>query len=214
MSDIDALVEENQKLKDECKHLQKEVCDLRTVVDVYHDEDGVKLFIGLSNCALLVALLQYILGHYQPKHSRILPHAQQLLMALMKLRMALLNKDLPRRFRISCSSVSQISNSWIDILSTELQPCIFWQHMDEIRRRLPRLCKVPLFKGDSTAIYLYPSPHRWRRIFPEQTSCTFAAAHAGRALEVGSGHGLFAADLELDLLRSASAAAGSGQQAA
>ena len=33
----------------------------------------------------------------------------------------------------------------------------------------------------------------------------FAAAHAGRTLRVGSGHGLFAADLELDLLRSASA---------
>ncbi|CAN7985945.1 unnamed protein product [Ixodes pacificus] len=145
MSDIDALVEENQKLKDECKHLQKEVCDLRTVVDVYHDEDGVKFFTGLPNCALFVALLQYILGHYQPKHSRILPYAQQLLMALMKLRLGLLNKDLARRFRISCSSVSQICSSWIDVLSTELRPCIYWPHMDNIRRRLPRLCEVPLF---------------------------------------------------------------------
>ncbi|CAN7976549.1 unnamed protein product [Ixodes persulcatus] len=152
MSDIDALVEENQKLKDECKHLQKEVCDLRTVVDVYQDEDGVKFFTGLPNCALFVALLQYILGHYQPKHSRILPHAQQLLMVLMKLRLGLLNKDLARRFRISCSSVSQICSSWIDILSRELRPCIFWPHMDDIRRRLPRLCKVPLFNNLRCAI--------------------------------------------------------------
>ena len=80
-------------------------------------------------------------------------------------------------------------------------------------RKVQKLLHRP-FKGDSTAIYLYPFPHRWRRIFPEQTSCMFAAAHAGRALGVGSGHGLFAADLELDLLRSASAAGGSGQQAA
>lgn len=89
--------------------------------------DGVKVFTGLPNCALFLALLPYILGIYEPKFWKTLPHAQQLLMVLVRL-----HQDLARRFRISCSSVSLICSSWVGFLSTELRPCIFWPNMDDI----------------------------------------------------------------------------------
>ncbi|KAG0443296.1 hypothetical protein HPB47_015076 [Ixodes persulcatus] len=54
----------------------------------------------------------------------------------------------------------------------------------------------------------------WKNIFKEEFSMAQNFSGTNELLRVGSGHGLFAADLELDLLRSASAAGGSGQQAA
>ncbi|KAG0412088.1 hypothetical protein HPB47_010785, partial [Ixodes persulcatus] len=47
-----------------------------------------------------------------------------------------------------------------------------------------------------------------------ESATHFVKKNERRALEVTSGHGLFAADLELDLLRTASAAAGSSRRAA
>ncbi|KAG0434108.1 hypothetical protein HPB47_019349, partial [Ixodes persulcatus] len=63
-----------------------------------------------------------------------------------------------------------------------------------------------------TSWYSFDSEHRGSRR-SEVALCDTKGSES-RALEVGSGHGLFADDLELDLPRSASAAAGSGQQAA
>jgi len=78
----------------------------------------------------------------KPGRTRKLPSADELLLTLMKLRLALLFEDLADRFRISKSCASKIFQSWIRALSRCLSSLIFFPEEEKIRNTTP-----PRFRG-------------------------------------------------------------------
>ncbi len=79
------------------------------------------------------------------KHQRVREPCQKLskkdpfLLVLMKLRLGLLNNDLPCRFDISPASCSVIFTSWIKLLSKVLgTPLVAWLPREVIRSNLPK----------------------------------------------------------------------------
>ncbi|CAN7946807.1 unnamed protein product [Ixodes hexagonus] len=145
-ADIDTLLEENRQLKMENQALKDAAKTAYGPIDLKNDAE-VEFFTGLPSSGMFWALLYYILALYTPKFSAKIPHWRQLLMVLMKLRLGLLNKDLSSRFGISPGTVSKIFHAWINILSVELSPCILWPEANTVRRRLPKLCKVPMLRN-------------------------------------------------------------------
>jgi hypothetical protein len=61
----------------------------------------------------------------------------QILLVLMRLRLALTFKDIGRRFNVSHQLASNIFHTWIDIMSKELCPLIAWLPREKIRSTLP-----------------------------------------------------------------------------
>ncbi|XP_064485512.1 uncharacterized protein LOC135397970 [Ornithodoros turicata] len=144
-SDIDNLIAENKRLKAECAAFKAEMLNRNAVVD-FEDDHAVSFLTGLTTSTFLL-LLHFVTACYKPPFSSVIPYNQQLLMVLMKIRLGLLNKDLALRFQTSVCTVSKICHSWIDILSKELAPLIMWPARSDIRRRLPKECRVPLFNN-------------------------------------------------------------------
>ena len=72
---------------------------------------------------------------------RKLSYQEEFLMVMMKLRLGLLSHDLAFRFGVSQSSVSTIFNTWIRMMSRELQFLIIWPTRCDVRRCLPRAFK-------------------------------------------------------------------------
>lgn len=74
----------------------------------------------------------------KPGPARKLLIREELLLVLMKLRLALINDLLGDMFGVSSSSVSHIFNTYIKMLSTVLKPLIFWPHKQKIQEHLPK----------------------------------------------------------------------------
>ena len=66
---------------------------------------------------------------------------QELLLMLMKLRLALLVDDLAFRFKVSHGSVSSIFITWVKLLSKELSILIIWPSRSQMRNNLPHCFK-------------------------------------------------------------------------
>jgi hypothetical protein len=76
-----------------------------------------------------------------PKKSgprRKLSTEEELLMTLMKLRLSLINEVLGDMFGVSDTTVSQVFNTWIKFLSTELSPIIYWPAKDAVFPYYPK----------------------------------------------------------------------------
>ena len=76
-----------------------------------------------------------------PKKSgpkRKLSTEEELLLSLMKLRLALINEVIADMFGVSDTIVSQVFNTWIKFLSTELSPLIFWPKKDDVFSNFPK----------------------------------------------------------------------------
>ena len=69
---------------------------------------------------------------------RKLDPSSELLLVLMKLRLGLTNEFLADLFEISPTTCSQIFNTWIKMLATELQPLIFWPDKGMIKKQMPQ----------------------------------------------------------------------------
>ena len=61
----------------------------------------------------------------------------EFLLVMVKLRLNLQNKDLGYRFKISKSSVSQISHKWLNILYYALKFLIHWPSREELKAAMP-----------------------------------------------------------------------------
>ena len=70
-----------------------------------------------------------------------LPVKDQILPTLVRLRLGLPLKDLSRRFGVSVTLASNIFNTWIDIMATQLKDTIVWLPRDTIQRTLPKTFK-------------------------------------------------------------------------
>ena len=68
----------------------------------------------------------------KPGIKRKLPHMDEMLLTVIKLKLDLLEDDLAFRFGISTSLVSQILSTWIPLLAKELQGLIYWPTREEI----------------------------------------------------------------------------------
>ena len=94
-----------------------------------------KFYTGLS-LAVFTTLISTL-----SKFGRQLPYKMdipdQILLVLIRLRIALTFRDIGRRFSISHQLASNIFNSWIDIMAKELSPCITWLPRETIRKSLP-----------------------------------------------------------------------------
>ena len=69
--------------------------------------------------------------------ARKLSLEQELLLTLMKLRLALLLEDLAFRFEISTGTTSSILITWIKLCSKELSVLIIWPTRGQIKKTLP-----------------------------------------------------------------------------
>ena len=63
-------------------------------------------------------------------------------MVLVRLRLALLEKDLAHRFNISVTSVSRILTTWIIFLNQQLRPLITFPSRIVIQRHMPSQFKA------------------------------------------------------------------------
>lgn len=70
--------------------------------------------------------------------ARKLTIKEELVMTLMKLRLGLINDLLGDIFGVSSSTVSQIFNTYIRMLSKLLKPLIFWPSKEKIQDHLPK----------------------------------------------------------------------------
>ncbi|XP_072027733.1 uncharacterized protein [Amphiura filiformis] len=66
---------------------------------------------------------------------------EEIVLVLMKLRLALSNIFLASLFGIAASTCSSIFNTWIKFLARELQPLIFWPDRAAIRANMPSSIK-------------------------------------------------------------------------
>ena len=62
---------------------------------------------------------------------------QEILLTLMKLRLALLTEDLAFRFDVSSATASSIFITWIKLMSKELSVLIIWPSRSQVRKTLP-----------------------------------------------------------------------------
>jgi len=63
--------------------------------------------------------------------------SDQILSALIRLRVGITFQDVGRRFQISTQLASAIFSSWINIMAEHLTSCVMWLPRDTIRRTLP-----------------------------------------------------------------------------
>ena len=80
------------------------------------------------------ALLNILLSVIKPKFA--LSAADQFLLVMMKLRLAVSLQDLPYRFRIGITVVSNIFHRWLDVMR-ELKQLIVWPDHGILRETLP-----------------------------------------------------------------------------
>lgn len=63
--------------------------------------------------------------------------SDQIISALIRLRVGITFQDVGRRFQISTQLASAIFSSWINIMAEHLTSCVMWLPRDTIRRTLP-----------------------------------------------------------------------------
>ena len=79
----------------------------------------------------------------RPEPSRKLDLPQEMLMTLMKLKLALLIDDLAFRFMVSSTTASSIFITWVKLMSKELSVLIIWPSRQQVKQTLPACFKKP-----------------------------------------------------------------------
>ena len=136
--------------KEELISLLKHEVGLKTVTSspalrMADDDVQTKFYTGLPSYKIFALLLEK-LKTVVPLYSRLgLEAHDQFLMVLMKLRLAVPNKDLGYRFGVHVTRVSKIFHHWIDIMSRELKQLISWPDHIVSMENLPS-CFKPEYK--------------------------------------------------------------------
>ena len=105
---------------------------------VQGDNDQTRFYTGLPSFAVFASLSDLFSGLISPGITGCgLSNSDQLLLVLMKLRLAIPNQDLAYWFRVHVTKVSKIFHTWIDIMARELNQFIVWPDRGCIRENLP-----------------------------------------------------------------------------
>lgn len=160
---IEQLVFENSSLELKLAKKKKR----KTVDEFVMTDRKVKIYTGLPNKSAFQALLKHVSSKAKkirywcgtkkvisskvsrkfkrtPQKSgpkRKLTTKEELILVLLKLRLAIKNAMLADLFSISISTTSQILNTWIKFLSKELKPLIFWPSKECVQQHLPASLK-------------------------------------------------------------------------
>ena len=137
-----------QKLEDCNQKLQLHMQEIKalqarptiTKEQLQENNDMVTYYTGLPNfetLMLVFELAEKVMLNSKEHGNRKLTNFDEFLLVMIKLRLNLQNKDLGYRFKVSKSSVSQISHKWLNILYYALQFLIRWPSREELKVTLP-----------------------------------------------------------------------------
>ena len=131
--------EEIEKLQQDCKYLRREIHNFKSPAAIMQgDNDQTRFYTGLPSFAVFASLSDLFSELISPGISGCgLSHSDQLLLVLMKLRLAIPNQDLAYRFKIHVTKVSKVFHTWIDIMARELNQFIVWPDRGCILENLP-----------------------------------------------------------------------------
>ena len=126
-----------QKLEDCNQKLQLHLQEIKalqarptiTKEQLQENNDMVTYYTGLPNfetLMLVFELAEKVMLNSKEHGNRKLTNFDEFLLVMIKLRLNLQNKDLGYRFKVSKSSVSQISHKWLNILYYALRFLIRW----------------------------------------------------------------------------------------
>ena len=136
-AEVKRLKEENTRLINVSDHLKVECCALLLTEDSFSSSDDEKVlyYTGLGSVKVFSTLLTYVKPYLKERLS--LTKFQQLLLALMRLRLNLSGQDLGYRFRVHQSTVSRVFEFVIGVLYSKLKPLIKWPDRDALRKTMP-----------------------------------------------------------------------------
>ena len=109
-----------------------------TAASLKGDDKKVTFYTGLPSYAAfqgLFKLLEPLLSKDESKSHLSLD--DELLLVLMKLRLAVPNDDLGYRFNVTPTAVSTIFHKWIQVMSVELKCLIYWPDPVTLKENLP-----------------------------------------------------------------------------
>lgn len=158
------LLKKLEELKLQVASLKNELNEHKTkpkfdIDEHKHSDDDISFFTGFANYDIMVFCFdllkdQAVNLNYggkvntnpnrlrKPGPKRKLSLWQEFTLVCMKLRLGLFEKDLAERFRISCTTVSDIYRTWVKFMRVELEPiCINWPPKDQLFEFMP-----PVFK--------------------------------------------------------------------
>ena len=160
---IEKLQKENAILRDELADAKKEIKKLQSLIDKNqrfdiekhkNSDKDIEFYTGFSNYKMLMVcynLIEESAKHMSyGKHERInvkigrprtLSTFQEFVMALMRLRLGLFERDLAHRFCIAECTVSIIVRTWLRFLKAEFEPLIKLPPRDVIHLHSPKAFK-------------------------------------------------------------------------
>ncbi|XP_077393645.1 uncharacterized protein LOC144030874 [Festucalex cinctus] len=129
---LKALRRENRALRESVEKMSLSENSLR------NDAEKVKFYTGLPNFFVLETVMLLLAPHMDAIRSAKLSKFQQLLLALMRLRLDLRNQDLAYRFGVKVGTVVRTVHHVVNIMSSTLVPtAVFWPSRAELRKNLP-----------------------------------------------------------------------------
>ena len=142
-SDIGKMKEDFEKLKKDYHELLLKTagetaqtkCEVFGVNDFRGNDEKVRFFTGLTNWEILLKLFEFV-RPYLVGHQSLTPF-QQLMITLMRLRLASSGVELGYHFSIHPSTVSRIFSHVIEMLYVRLKFLIVWPEREVLRKTLP-----------------------------------------------------------------------------
>ena len=135
--EVKQLRAENTRLIEVSNHIKAQYDALLLTEDSFDSSDNEKVlyYTGLGSLELFSTLLTYVNPYLKERSS--LMKFQQLLLALMRLRLNLSGQDLGYRFHVHQSTVSRVFEFVIGVLYCKLKPLIKWPDRDALRKTMP-----------------------------------------------------------------------------
>ena len=99
------------------------------------NDKKVKFYTGLPTFAVLMVLFNFLKEKIRNRTS--MTAFQQLIVVLVKLRLAVPNEDLAYRFNCHESTISRIVNDMIDIMYSNLGGLVRWPDRESLRKTMP-----------------------------------------------------------------------------
>ncbi len=146
------ITEEHSKLQNDFEILQKENYELKKTLrtncsgseqcyteDSLQDQDEkVKYLTGLPRFSYLIQMFHLVFPRPHTENSQYsLSLFQQLLIALMKLRLNLGDQDLAYRFGVHQSTISRCVSRVIDVMYIRLKPLVTWPQREQLMATMP-----------------------------------------------------------------------------